>query len=62
MMEKCFETIKEYAKGTNLSIAIPYKIGCGIANGDWDIVSKIIDKVFGDSIVVYKLDEKNNKK
>ena len=25
-------------------------IGCGLANGDWDIVSKIIDKTLDDSI------------
>ena len=40
--------IKEYAKSYNLSIAIPYGIGCGIANGDWNTVYKIIDKVFKD--------------
>lgn len=49
--------IKEYAKSYNLSIAIPYGIGCGIANGDWNTVYKIIDKVFKDyEVSLYKLE------
>jgi hypothetical protein len=31
-----------------LSIAIPYGIGCGLADGDWTIVSIMIEEVFGD--------------
>lgn len=48
--------IKEYAKSYNLSIAIPYGIGCGIANGDWNTVLSIIDKVFKEyKVTLYKL-------
>lgn len=55
-LEKCLINIKEFAKFNNLSIAIPYGIGCGIANGDWKIVCKIIDKVFNDyEVTLYKL-------
>ena len=38
------------------SIAIPYKIGCGLAKGDWDKIQKIFDLAFPDKeIKVYKL-------
>ena len=40
------------------SIAFPYRIGCGVAQGDWEIYSKLIDifsgKVKAD-VFVYKL-------
>lgn len=56
MLEQCLETVKEFAKINKLSVAIPYGIGCGIANGDWNIVSKIIENVFSDyGITIYKL-------
>lgn len=35
----------------NLSVAIPYCIGCGLANGDWNVVSKMIEDVFNDNVV-----------
>jgi hypothetical protein len=28
------------------STAIPYKIGCGLAGGDWEVVKGIIVEVF----------------
>lgn len=34
------------------SIAIP-KIGCGLAGGNWDVVSRIIDDATGDDLDVY---------
>lgn len=40
--------VYEYAKENNLSVALPYKIGCGLAGGNWNIVYKIIDSVFDD--------------
>ena len=57
-MKKGLTDIKVLAKNHNFTIAIPYKIGCGIANGDWNKVRKIIDKVFKDyDITIYKLKE-----
>ena len=41
----------------NLSVAIPYNIGCGLAGGDWNIVYKIIEDIFAKSsikCVIYK--------
>ncbi len=57
-MEIALEYLKAFAQKNNLSIAIPYRIGCGIANGDWNKVYKIIEKVFEDySVTLYKLRE-----
>lgn len=59
-MEKCLKYVKLWASKYNLSIAIPYKIGCGIANGDWNIVYRIIEKVFNDyDVTLYRLSQIN---
>lgn len=56
-MEKCLRYIKAWAENNNLSISIPYGIGCGIANGDWNVVYKIIEKVFSDyDVTLYNLE------
>lgn len=50
--------IKRVAKGNELSVAIPYKIGCDRGGADWDIVYMMIEKIFEDySITIYKLEE-----
>lgn len=36
-------------------IAIPYLYGCGLGGGDWGIVSGIIEEIFGDRAVLYKI-------
>lgn len=36
-------------KGRVYKLGIPYKLGCGLANGDYRIVRAIIESVFGDS-------------
>lgn len=33
-------------KTKDIRIGFPYKIGCGLAGGDWNIVNKIIEKEF----------------
>lgn len=38
----------------NCKLHIPYKIGCGLAGGDWEVVFKIIEDVAPESII-YKL-------
>lgn len=58
MMEIAFKEIKEYAKSFNLTICMPHGTGCGIANGDWNKVYKIIEEVFNDyDVTLYKLGE-----
>ena len=41
--EKCLKTIACFAK-ENEVIALPYKIGCGLGGGDWDIILSLIEK------------------
>lgn len=58
-MEIALIDIKAKARERNMSIAIPYGIGCGIANGDWNRVYKIIEKVFDDyNVTLYKYEKK----
>jgi O-acetyl-ADP-ribose deacetylase (regulator of RNase III) len=47
-LSKCFEKIKFDFPNTNLSIP---RIGCGLAGGDWDIVSQMIESIFDDRTV-----------
>jgi len=57
-MKKALKYIKLWASNNNLTIAMPYKIGCGIANGDWNKVYKIIEEIFSDyDIVLYRLED-----
>ena len=57
-IKKCLITIKYYAKSVNKTVCMPYKIGCGIANGDWNKVYKIIEEVFSDyKVTLYKLEK-----
>lgn len=49
--------VKELSKQLNKSVAIPYGIGCGLAGGDWNIISELIDSIFSDyKVTIYKLD------
>ncbi|PRR87424.1 macro domain-containing protein [Bacillus atrophaeus] len=49
--------VKELSKQLNKSVAIPYGIGCGLAGGDWNMVSELIDSIFSDyKVTIYKLD------
>lgn len=46
-------SLKEFAKTNNLSVAMPFKIGCGLANGDWEgVVLPMIKNVFNDYYVI----------
>lgn len=55
-MKECFTTLRDLVKTTGLTLAMPYKIGCGIANGDFDKVLDIILEVFSDiDVTLYKL-------
>jgi O-acetyl-ADP-ribose deacetylase (regulator of RNase III) len=42
----------------NPKIGIPFRMGAGLANGDWDFISKIVNEVsndYGHDIYAYKL-------
>jgi len=45
----CFSCIKLLARDTGLPVHFPL-IGCGLANGDWNIVSEIIESALGPDI------------
>ena len=57
-LESCLWSLNEwknnygaYGKDPTIDIYIPYNLGCGLANGDWNIVSQIIDNEIPDAIV-----------
>lgn len=57
---KCLSKIKEYFydKRTTVSIGFPYKIGCGLGGGDWDVIQSIINEEFNGnewSVEIWKL-------
>ena len=43
----CCEELRTVALKHQI-IGFPYKIGCGLAGGDWNIVESIINEVFAD--------------
>lgn len=47
-----FSDLAESIGNNGEAIAIP-KIGCGLAGGNWEIVSRIIDDATGDDLDVY---------
>jgi len=59
-LKACFSNLKDNILKINNykpSICIPYKYGCGIANGSWEQVESILIDIFTDvDIVIYKLD------
>ena len=43
-IETCFKTLNQMNKTVFMTqIYIPFNYGCGLGNGDWNIVSEIID-------------------
>ena len=58
MFKKALQEIHDFAKEQKLSVAIPYKIGCGLAGGDWNTVFDIITEIFFDDVPyeIYKLE------
>lgn len=56
-LDSIFNTIKSYGKHNKKSVAIPYRIGCGLGGGDWDVVYKIIEasaNSYGCDTTIYK--------
>ena len=55
-MKIALKAILDFAKRNKLNVCMPYGIGCGISNGDWNTVLEIIDKAFKDyEVTLYKL-------
>lgn len=55
-LKTALEELKKVGKKHNLWIGLPYKLGSGLAGGDWNVVRKIIEEVFSDyPVTIYKL-------
>lgn len=60
-LRKCFKELAYHItnsnkKQNNFTLAVPYKIGCGLGGGDWNIVSQIIFEELKDiEYKIYKL-------
>lgn len=51
-LEKSLKQLKEFMVTSNLhSLALPHNLGCGLAGGDWNIVRKMIEKIFNDNSI-----------
>lgn len=50
-LEEAVSSLAKVATKYKKSVGFPYKIGCDLAGGDWEIVNKIIEKYFLDSEV-----------
>lgn len=58
-MEMALKSVRELVDEYDLTVAMPFKIGCGIAHGEWELVLETIKKVFkGSKVVLYKLEDK----
>ncbi len=56
-IKNIFSYLKKLCIERDYSICIPYKYGCGIANGSWEQVESILLDIFTDyDITIYKLD------
>ena len=54
-LRECLNLVKRFMDNNDLdTVAIPYKYGCGIANGDWNIVLSVFEEVFADKkLLIY---------
>jgi len=57
-LRTALEKLKEFAKEMNVTVALPYQLGSGLAGGDWKEIRQIIEEVFFDYYVtIYRLPE-----
>lgn len=58
-LEQALEQLGNFAKAGGYSVALPYKLSCGICGGDWDEVLQIIERTMdGVDCVIYRKAEK----
>ena len=60
--KECLEKLENHFKDEKVSIGFPYKIGCGLAGGDWELYNKTLED-FGKkneniTLCMYKLQDK----
>jgi hypothetical protein len=51
-LKKAMSSLRMESKDLNLPVYLPYGLGCGLAGGDWAIVSRIIEAELPEAIVV----------
>lgn len=51
---KCLEKVDIISKDFNLPVFIPYKMGCSLAGGDWNLVYRIIDSKMTNASIIVK--------
>ena len=55
-LKTCLNTVKTYATTNNIDrIGIPYGMSCGLAGGNWDVVTNIIKDVFKDTNITIEI-------
>jgi O-acetyl-ADP-ribose deacetylase (regulator of RNase III) len=55
-LKKGLTAVYAYALNNNLSVAMPYKIGCGFGGADWNEVYQMINEIFKDvEVELWKL-------
>lgn len=56
-VKACFSKIKAYVRNTHYvhSVGVPYKYGCGIADGEWDKVSTIFKELFEQDSIDFQI-------
>jgi len=58
-LRKGLNNVCSIAKQYNISVAIPFNIGCGLAGGNWELVYKMIEDVFQDyDVTLYRWEVK----
>lgn len=53
-LEEGMKKVNEFRMLKNLPVYIPYKIGCGLAGGDWEIVKNIIKNTIPTAKIILK--------
>ena len=54
-LEQALEQLGNFARTTGYSVALPYKLSCGICGGDWDEVQQIIERTMdGVECTIYR--------
>ena len=57
-LKSCFTRLAQYAKENNLTIAMPYKVGCVRGGANWEVVYKMIEEIFRDvNVELWRLDK-----
>ncbi len=51
-LAKCLITLYSKSLELNLIPYVPYKLGCGLAGGDWNVVSKLIETNCPNAVIV----------